>query len=754
MFNKNNYGMGILLPVPRFIFFCLLSLASTFFTYNWNGLIIIGSIILIIYLSGRIYYRLGIITSIVAGFLSFIGNIFIHKSGELILFLGPLKLTAGGLEMGALLGLRLFFMILFAFAYISVTSLEEIYDTFKSFKLPIKGQIYLMIVLRYIDLLNKEFTTIKQAMAIRGINWNGSVLEKIRGLRLIPVPIIFRLIGHINKQTLSLDNLGGISKKKLKIETDSEKIIELKNVAVTYNLTKEIEENDIVLKDLSLNLIKGKKTILIGKNGSGKSTLLLTARGLISKSIGQYKGTIKIYNKSIENHDLGSLSEYLRIVFPSAAHGLVGIRVKDELSLSLFRSKYNLDFDKKKFISILEEVGLNENFLEKKILSLSGGQQQRIALASALISDPEILFFDEVSGQLDPIGKEEIFSSLKNISNKQSILVSEANLNPKDFDDVFFLDEKKLHKVDQNNKNFINILKKSGRRVDIITELYSIFKDIKIYENFDYLLKKIKDNQNNEDLLNLISPKKYKEKIYNKKILEISNLSFGYDKKVNVLHDINLSFYENQITSILGANGSGKSTLSLIMSKALKIKKGVISIKKNNRIGYIFQESSYQILSTKVKDEIAFGPKQLKFDEQHIQDIVKRECKRFNLNPEDNPINLSSEDLRKLTIASILAIDTDIIIFDEPTNTLDENEVKDLFEIITQLKELNKTVILISHDTYLSWKYSERIILLKDGCVIADKPKNEIFKDEELLKRCNISIPTITKIYNEMTGLK
>ena len=754
MFNKNNYGMGILLPVPRFIFFCLLSLASTFFTYNWNGLIIIGSIILIIYLSGRIYYRLGIITSIVAGFLSFIGNIFIHKSGELILFLGPLKLTAGGLEMGALLGLRLFFMILFAFAYISVTSLEEIYDTFKSFKLPIKGQIYLMIVLRYIDLLNKEFTTIKQAMAIRGINWNGSVLEKIRGLRLIPVPIIFRLIGHINKQTLSLDNLGGISKKKLKIETDSEKIIELKDVAVTYNLTKEIEENDIVLKDLSLNLIKGKKTILIGKNGSGKSTLLLTARGLISKSIGQYKGTIKIYNKSIENHDLGSLSEYLRIVFPSAAHGLVGIRVKDELSLSLFRSKYNLGFDKKKFISILEEVGLNENFLEKKILSLSGGQQQRIALASALISDPEILFFDEVSGQLDPIGKEEIFSSLKNISNTQSILVSEANLNPKDFDDVFFLDEKKLHKVDQNNKNFISILKKSGRRVDIITELYSIFKDNKIYENFDYLLKKIKDNQNNEDLLNLISPKKYKEKIYNKKILEISNLSFGYDKKVNVLHDINLSFYENQITSILGANGSGKSTLSLIMSKALKIKKGVISIKKNNRIGYIFQESSYQILSTKVKDEIAFGPKQLKFDEQHIQDIVKRECKRFNLNPEDNPINLSSEDLRKLTIASILAIDTDIIIFDEPTNTLDENEVKDLFEIITQLKELNKTVILISHDTYLSWKYSERIILLKDGCVIADKPKNEIFKDEELLKRCNISIPTITKIYNEMTGLK
>ena len=148
MFQYNNYGMGILLPVPRFIFFCIFSLISTFFTYHWSGLIIIGSIIIIIYLAGRVFYKLGIITSVVAGFLSFLGNIFIHKSGDLIFLFGPLQLTSGGLEMGAILGLRLFFMILFAFAYISVTSLEDIYDTFKSLKLPLKAQIYLMIVLR------------------------------------------------------------------------------------------------------------------------------------------------------------------------------------------------------------------------------------------------------------------------------------------------------------------------------------------------------------------------------------------------------------------------------------------------------------------------------------------------------------------------------------------------------------------------------------------------------------------------------
>ena len=218
MFNFHKRGMGVLTPVPRFIFFCIVSLASTFFTYNWTGIIVSGIFIVTIYLAGTIYSKLGLVTSTIAGCLSFLGNIFIHQSGEIIYLFGPFILTSGGLETGSILGLRLFFMILFAVAYISVTPLEDLFDTFKSLKLPIKGQIYLMIVLRYIDLLNKEFTTIKQSMSIRGINWEGTILEKIKGLRLIPVPIIFRLIGHINQQTLAVDNLGVISKKKKKIK--------------------------------------------------------------------------------------------------------------------------------------------------------------------------------------------------------------------------------------------------------------------------------------------------------------------------------------------------------------------------------------------------------------------------------------------------------------------------------------------------------------------------------------------------------
>ena len=153
--HNKKFGMGALAPLPRFIFFCIISLASTFFTYDWKGVIISGCFISFIYLLGRSYNKLGLITSTVAGTLSFLGNIFIHHSGEIFLILGPLTLTTGGLEKGAILGIRLFFMILFAFAYIGVTSLEEIFDTAKSLKLPLKGQIYLMIVLRYIDLLNK-----------------------------------------------------------------------------------------------------------------------------------------------------------------------------------------------------------------------------------------------------------------------------------------------------------------------------------------------------------------------------------------------------------------------------------------------------------------------------------------------------------------------------------------------------------------------------------------------------------------------
>ena len=109
---KNKFGMGLLSPLPRFIFFVVLSLASTFFTYNWTGVAVSGVIVTIIYLSGRVYFKLGLITCTVAGLLSFVGNIFIHHAGNTVFTLGPLTLTEGGLETGAILGLRLFFMIL------------------------------------------------------------------------------------------------------------------------------------------------------------------------------------------------------------------------------------------------------------------------------------------------------------------------------------------------------------------------------------------------------------------------------------------------------------------------------------------------------------------------------------------------------------------------------------------------------------------------------------------------------------------
>ena len=108
---KNKSGMGAFAPLPRFIFFVVLSLSSTFFTYNWTGVTVAGIIITIIYLAGRTYNKLGLITCTVAGTLSFIGNIFIHHSGNTIFTLGPLTLTEGGLETGSILGLRLFFMI-------------------------------------------------------------------------------------------------------------------------------------------------------------------------------------------------------------------------------------------------------------------------------------------------------------------------------------------------------------------------------------------------------------------------------------------------------------------------------------------------------------------------------------------------------------------------------------------------------------------------------------------------------------------
>ena len=753
---KNKFGMGVLNPLPRFIFFVVLSLASTFFTYNWIGVTISGVIVTIIYLSGRVYFKLGLITCTVAGLLSFIGNIFIHHSGNTVFVLGPLTLTEGGLETGAILGLRLFFMILFAIAYISVTSLEDLFDTAKSLKLPHKGQIYLMIVLRYIDLLNKEFTTLQQSMSIRGIKWEGSVLDKIQGLRLIPVPMIFRLIGHINQQSLAVDNLGGtgILKSQDFNTTNSNNKFEITKASMTYDLSKNVADKDFVLKDVNLQFNKGEKIMLIGENGSGKSSTLILSRGLFSRTIGQHTGTINIFGKNTDDLSLEELSKIARIVFPSAAHGLVGIRINDELELSLLRSKIDKSRWKEQKLKILKLVGLDETFLERKTLSLSGGQQQRVAIASSLIAEPELLLFDEVTGQLDPIGKEEVIESLNKISSNQSTFLSEPNLNPLEFDKIYLVKNKTLKLIEKNNKDFIKILKESGRRVPLLVELgYELYSD-KNLNNIEYYFNNLeKLISKNSNIKNYILPKRKKSEKINENIIQAENLYFSYDKKNNVLDNINLNIKKNELTAILGANGSGKSTLSLILSYALKPTKGKVIKDKNIKIGYIFQEPSYQILSTTVKEELAFGPKQLKFKKDKIDKIVSFESQRFDLKLNENPINLSPENLRKLTIASILAIDPDIIIFDEPTNTLDENEIIKLMIIIEDLKKMGKTIILITHDIHIAWNYAERLIIMKDGKIEIDGPTDKIMKDEAKLRSCNITVPDIAKLYNKYLSL-
>ena len=190
-----------------------------------------------------------------------------------------------------------------------------------------------------------------------------------------------------------------------------------------------------------------------------------------------------------------------------------------------------------------------------------------------------------------------------------------------------------------------------------------------------------------------------------------------------------------------------------MLSRALKPTKGKVIKDGNTRIGYVFQEPSYQILSTSVKEELAFGPKQLKFTKEKVDKIVSFESERFNLKLNQNPINLSPENLRKLTIASILAIDPEIIIFDEPTNTLDENEIIKLMKIIQELKTLGKTIILITHDIHIAWNYAERLIIMKGGNIEIDGPTDSVMQDEEKLRACNITVPNVAKLYNKYLTL-
>ena len=540
-------------------------------------------------------------------------------------------------------------------------------------------------------------------------------------------------------------------------------MISFKNFSFKYNNVV-----DKTLKNIDLTINKGEKVLIVGPSGSGKSTLSHCINGLIPFSYnGEIEGELIIDNIKPYEESLSDVSKKVGTILQDQDSQFIGLSVGEDVAFNFENNAMPLKEMKVKVIDALELVNMVD-FIDHSPYELSGGQKQRVSLAGVLGSDAEVLLFDEPLANLDPASGKEIMQLINDIHEKtnKTIIIVEHRIEDvleQPFDKVIVINKGKVQGFgtpDEILKS--DLLKNNGLREPLYLEAMKLAgcdisksENLKDLSNIDEKNKEVLKNWFNNETSNKDSI------IKEEKILEVKNLAFSHDGIKNTINDVSFHLNKGEILAVLGNNGAGKSTLCRLITGILKPQKGSIflnnqcidswSIKqKGSSIGYVMQNPNQMISQHMIKDEIALGLKYRNYSKEEIDKKVEEVLKICGLYPYRNwPVSaLSYGQKKRVTIASILAINPEVIILDEPTAGQDYKHYTEFMEFIKELSAQGISIILITHDMQLTLEYCHRAVVLSGGEKIADDKPSNILTDENIIKKANLketSLSTLAK---------
>lgn len=521
------------------------------------------------------------------------------------------------------------------------------------------------------------------------------------------------------------------------------------------------------LFDIDLSVKKGEKIVIVGPSGSGKSTLAKSLNGQIPNTFpGDIGGTCLIDGKNLKDSSIFDLSLSVGTVLQDTDGQFVGLTVAEDIAFSLENDNVDQEEMKKIVNKWADDLGLGK-LLEMKPGELSGGQKQSVSIAGVLVSDVPILLLDEPLANLDPKSGRKTMELLKRLADElgYTVIVIEHRLEEAlllDPDRIVVVDGGKIH-ADMSPTDLLksDILEKIGiRRPLYIDAMDYAGVDISAYDrlaDFEEVEISPTDLAKIEDWAR--GQRRQVLKKSGEEVIKIENLTFSYERE-NILENLSLEIDKGEIISILGPNGAGKSTLAKLMCGFLRPDSGKIfiggkdskdlSIKEiADKVGFILQNPNAMISKTMIFDEVAFGLRVRGFSEEEIQKKVHDTLEICGLYPFRKwPISaLSYGQRRRVTIASILVLDPEVIIMDEPTAGQDFHHYTKMMEFIRKInKKYGLTILMISHDMHLIEEYTDRAIVIGDKKILADTTPAELFTQSDLLDRANLAETSLFKL--------
>lgn len=509
---------------------------------------------------------------------------------------------------------------------------------------------------------------------------------------------------------------------------------------------------EATLKDISFDIVKGEKVLILGPSGSGKSTLAQCLNGIIPNiHQGQAQGQVRIAGQNIFKQSIYDKSQLVSTVLQDPDGQFIGLTVAEDLAFALENDCANQSEMKDKVALWAERLDLT-SLLNHRPQDLSGGQKQRVSLAGVLIDESPILLFDEPLANLDPKSGQETIDLIDKIHKEvgATTIIIEHRL-----EDVLYRPVDRILLVNDGTLLFngspdellsSTLLLENGIREPLyVTVLRQLGFDTRDAQNLSQL--------DALDLSGLVLPDrvlKDKRDSSSDSILKVEGLSVSYGDNPAIIEDMSFSLKKGERLAIVGKNGAGKSTLAKALCgfvpsqgkltyKGQDISQDSIA-ERSERIGFVLQNPNQMISQTMIFDEVALGLRLRGIEETEVEERVHEVLKTCGLYSFRKwPISaLSFGQKKRVTIASILVLKPEIIILDEPTAGQDYKTYTDIMNFLDSLQKQGHTIVMITHDMQLMLEYSDRCLVVVEGKIIADDNPVTILNQKDLLESANL----------------
>lgn len=509
---------------------------------------------------------------------------------------------------------------------------------------------------------------------------------------------------------------------------------------------------EATLKDISFDIVKGEKVLILGPSGSGKSTLAQCLNGIIPNiHKGQAQGQVRIAGQNIFKQSIYDKSQLVSTVLQDPDGQFIGLTVAEDLAFALENDCANQSEMKDKVALWAERLDLT-SLLNHRPQDLSGGQKQRVSLAGVLIDESPILLFDEPLANLDPKSGQETIDLIDEIHKEvgATTIIIEHRL-----EDVLYRPVDRILLVNDGTLLFngspdellsSTLLLENGIREPLyVTVLRQLGFDTRDAQNLSQL--------DALDLSDLVLPDrvlKDKRDSSSDSILKVEGLSVSYGDNPAIIEDMSFSLKKGERLAIVGKNGAGKSTLAKALCgfvpsqgkltyKGQDISQDSIA-ERSERIGFVLQNPNQMISQTMIFDEVALGLRLRGIEETEVEERVHEVLKTCGLYSFRKwPISaLSFGQKKRVTIASILVLRPEIIILDEPTAGQDYKTYTDIMNFLDSLQKQGHTIVMITHDMQLMLEYSDRCLVVVEGKIIADDNPVTILNQKDLLESANL----------------